>query len=45
MTIPGNLRRFAAKIEDVEDARASQNGWWIYLKQGWIHQHDTHQIH
>lgn len=44
MKIPGTLRRFARKIESVEDARASANGWWVYLKPGWICD-GTHQIH
>ncbi len=33
--IPGTLRRVAFKIEEVEDDRGNQNGWWVYLKRGW----------
>jgi hypothetical protein len=45
LRIPVTLRRFASKIEDIEDARAVDNGWWVYLKPGWIWQGETHQIH
>lgn len=43
--IPSRLRRFRLKIETIEDARANQNGWWVYLKPGWISDEGTHQIH
>lgn len=44
--LPKTLRKWAHLIEDVEDDRGSQNGWWVYLKNGFINPpSETHQIH
>ncbi len=46
LSIPASLRRFSSLIESVEDDRKNQNGWWVYLKNGYIcTSSETHQIH
>lgn len=32
-------------VEEVEDDRANDNGWWAYLKPGWRSLEQTHQVH
>lgn len=33
-------------VEAVEDDRRNDNGWWCYLKPGWINTlTDTHCVH
>lgn len=47
--IPKSLRPFSALIEDVDDERKIQNGYWVYLVYGWKSGSDPlgveHQIH
>ncbi len=46
MTIPATLAKWADVIVEVEDDRGTQNGWWIYLKAGWINPYsETHCVH
>jgi hypothetical protein len=46
MPIPSTLKRYADKIQCVDDDRNNQNGWWVHLKNGWINpQSETHMIH
>jgi hypothetical protein len=32
--IPATLKRYAHRIDEVEDDRGNQNGWWVYLVPG-----------
>lgn len=36
MTIPATLRRYADKIQSIDDERSVQNGYWVNLNAGWI---------
>jgi hypothetical protein len=46
MTLPKSLHRFAEKIEDFENQRAIQNGYWVHLRTGFINPtSETHIIH
>ncbi len=49
MNLPKTLKRYAAKIVDVEDDRGNQNGWWVHLADGWKNSNDPvgvcHIIH
>jgi hypothetical protein len=46
---PKSFQKYADKIDEVEDDRQQQNGWWVYLKHGWKSDSDplgcVHQIH
>ncbi len=45
--LPKTLQPLADRIDEVEDDRANQNGWWVYLKLGWQDRYNPtcHQIH
>lgn len=44
--LPKTLQRWADKIDEVSDERATGEGYWIYLKAGWWSPEDeTHCIH
>lgn len=46
LNLPKSLQRFASKITDVSDERGSGDGYWVYLKKGWINTlSETHCIH
>jgi hypothetical protein len=46
MTLPKSLEKFRDKIDDVSDERASDNGYWVYLKCGWREPDgETHCVH
>jgi hypothetical protein len=46
MQVPATLKKFAHMIDEVEDDRGNQNGWWVHLKNGWINTFsETHMIH
>jgi hypothetical protein len=43
---PASLKRFDHLIDEVEDDRGDENGYWIYLKYGWINPlHEIHMVH
>jgi hypothetical protein len=39
--------KYADRIEEIEDDREEDNGWWIYLKDGWVCETSSscHTIH
>jgi hypothetical protein len=44
--LPASIRRFHAIIEDVSDERDNEDGYWVYLKSGWINKlHEVHMVH
>jgi hypothetical protein len=44
--LPATLKRYEHLIDDFEDDRGNQNGYWVYLKYGWRTIDDVvHQIH
>jgi len=44
--LPAALRKYAKVIDEISDERSLDQGYWIYLKPGWINTlHDLHQIH
>ena len=46
MTLPKALHRFAHMIDDFEDQRGLQNGYWVHLKAGFFNApSETHIIH
>ena len=46
MQIPATLKRFADRIESIDDERGTQNGYWVNLKDGWIDRESgCHAIH
>jgi hypothetical protein len=49
MKLPATLKRFAAKIHDVDDDTYNANGYWVYLNDGWKNGDDpmgtNHTIH
>lgn len=46
LRLPKSLEKFRDKISDVEDYRASDDGYWVHLKCGWrTYDGETHSIH
>lgn len=46
MNIPATLKRFAAKIDSIDDERQADNGYWVNLKRGYIDtESGCHAIH
>ncbi len=46
LNLPKSLRKFADKIESVEDYRSSGEGYWVHLACGWrTYDYETHSIH
>lgn len=45
-TLPKCLRKHADKINDISDERNDDDGYWVYLKNGWFNEFsETHMIH
>jgi hypothetical protein len=42
--LPATLNPVADRVQGTVDERGVNNGWWVYLMPGWIHD-GTHQIH
>lgn len=34
--LPKSLRPWASIIEDFEDDRGNENGYWVHLRDGWV---------
>lgn len=46
MKTPATLKRYASKIQSIDDERGTQNGYWVNLKNGWIDaESGCHAIH
>jgi len=39
------LSRHQEQVESVDDERDTGDGYWIYLKDGWVFDHSTTFIH
>jgi hypothetical protein len=46
MRLPACLKRFAHMIDEISDERGGGDGYWVYLKAGWIDADgETHCVH
>jgi hypothetical protein len=46
--LPAGLVKLAQdpRVDEILDERGDDNGYWVYLKPGWINTwHETHSIH
>ena len=44
--LPASLRKWHAIIDDVSDERSNGDGYWVYLKSGYINtSQDVHLVH
>ena len=44
--VPASIRKWHAIIDEIVDERSDDNGYWIYLKSGYVNtMHDVHHIH
>lgn len=39
------LKKYGHMIESISDERGNGDGIWVYLKDGFIWDNDTHQVH
>ena len=39
------ISRNQDKVDSIDDERGTKDGYWIYLKDGWIFDHSTSFIH
>lgn len=45
-SLPASIRKWHAVIDDVSDERDNGDGYWVYLKSGWINtMHEVHMVH
>jgi len=45
-SLPKTIAAYADIIDDVSDERLNDDGWWIYLKNGYRHSWmETHVVH
>ena len=44
-TLTGLIKKHNDKIEFVDDERPTGDGYWVYLKHGWIFDHFTTFVH